>query len=422
MNRVLALSIIDRMGQTGQPPARGALEVNVGTQPLLDLLREEYLVPIRELSRVSAFKLVQAPFGGGKTHFLHCLREVAWAERFVTALVSVSAQELPCDDPVLVYQGVAQRLEAPPADPLEEGEIGVDALLRREVEQRLDASPASEVLAWLADDFSHARVDSHAVRRGAELLMQGVIEHNAELVRLMAAFLRGEDVDAGELRPHGIREALGPSTGFRFLRSLAQIGRALGLPGIVLLFDEMDRVMALPLKRRKAVGDTVRQVIDQCGQATLPGLLWVYAVPPEFMTNVVPEYPALEQRLKGVTRFGKLSPQSPLIDLDHLSMATPALLDGIGQRLLSVYEAAYGVTLDREAALHNVGSLAREMAERQLESGGRRDFVKRVVELLTTQHRGGQHKLGTDDVRRLAAGAAPPVAASLHDDEEIFGA
>jgi hypothetical protein len=257
--------------------------------------------------------------------------------------------------------------------------------------------------------------------------MRGVIERDDGLVALMSAFLRGEDVGADELRPLDIRETLSPRTGFRFLRSLTQVARALGLPGVVLLFDEMDRVLALPLKRRKAVGDTVRQVIDQCGQATLPGVLWVYAVPPEFMTNVVPEYPALEQRLRGISRFGALSPQSPLIDLDHLPVATPELLAGIGRRLVEVYEVAHGAALDRAIIDDNVARLAHEMAERQLESGGRRDFVKRVVDLLYAQHRGGQRSLAAPEVERLALGAAAaatltsPAAAPLHEDEEIFG-
>ncbi len=421
MNRALARTILDRMGQTGQPPARGALEVNVGTQPLLDVLRDEYLVPIRELARVSAFKLVQAPFGGGKTHFLHCLREVAWSEGFATALVSVSAQEVPCDDPVLVFRAVAQRIELAPGDPLEEGDPGIDALLRLEAERRLREYPADEVLAWLDRDFARARVDSHAVRRAAQLLMQGVVQGDDGLVRLMSAFLRGEDVKPHEVRPHDVREELQTSTAFRFLRSLVQVARALGLPGVVLLFDEMDRVMALPPKRRKAVGDTLRQVIDQCGQATLPGLLWVYAVPPEFMSNVVIEYPALEQRLKGVPRFGHLSPQSPLIDLDHLPLAPTELLRGIGLRLLEVYEVAHGISLDPDVQRHNVGTLAGEMGRRLLESGARRDFVKQVVDLVTGQHRGGERRLSPDEIVRMTGGAAALNVSTLDDDEELFG-
>jgi hypothetical protein len=418
----LAYRILDRMGQVGQPPPRGALAVNVGTDDLLGLLRVEYLEPIRRLRRVSAFKLVQAPFGGGKTHFLHCLREVAWQEGFLAALVSVSAQETPCDDPVRVYQAVAQTLEAPPASPLEEGDPGIDALLRDDVQRRVAAHGRQAVLDWIERDLARARVDSHAVRRAAEVYVRAVVERDDASARLMAAFLRGEDVKPHEVRAHGVREALSSSTGFRFLRSLAQVVRALDLPGVVLLFDEMDRVMALPQKRRRAVGDTVRQVIDQCGQASLPGLLWVYAVPPEFMSLVVPEYPALEQRLRGVPRFDALSPQSPLIDLDHLPLGPTEMLRAISERLLALYQAAHGAPLDAEVQRANLGALARAKGSRQLETGGRRDFVKAAVDLLTRQHRGGEARLTPGEIGRWAGGqaAAPAPSGPAFDDDEMF--
>jgi len=97
--------------------------------------------------------------------------------------------------------------------------------------------------------------------------------------------------------------------------------RALELPGVVLLFDELDRIMSLTVKKRRAIGDNLRQMMDECGQAVLPALLWVYAVPPEFMRVIVPEYPALQQRLKGAGGMSAQSPLAPLIDLDRLPLA-----------------------------------------------------------------------------------------------------
>ena len=47
------------------------------------------------------------------------------------------------------------------------------------------------------------------------------------------------------------------------------------------LFDEMDRVMSLTAKRRMILADNLRELIDSTGQSRLPGMLWVYAVPPD---------------------------------------------------------------------------------------------------------------------------------------------
>ena len=52
-------------------------------------------------------------------------------------------------------------------------------------------------------------------------------------------------------------------------------------------------------------------------------------LPPEFMTEVVPEYAALQQRLKGAARFSGLSPLQPIIDLDRLELAPAELFERI---------------------------------------------------------------------------------------------
>ncbi|MBI2373812.1 MAG: DUF2791 family P-loop domain-containing protein [Deltaproteobacteria bacterium] len=419
-SKLQAKQILRRMGETGQPPERGARFVNVGTAELLEVLREEYLATIRESGRFSAFKLVQAPYGGGKTHFLHCLRELAWDEGFVTALVSVSPKECPFDDPVKIYQAVASRLESPPATPDEASDWGIDALLRAELARRTGSAPEPEVRAWLEDELSKARVDAHGLRRAAQLYMLAVLDRDARTQALLSSYLRGESVGLDELRDLGIRELLDSSSGFRFLRSLVQLLRALEVPGVVLLFDEMDRVMSLSRGRVRAIGDNLRQMIDHCGQASLPALLWVYAVPPEFMTTVVPQYPALDQRLKGAAALSAVNPMAPVIDLDRLPIGPTSLLVQLGERLLELHQIVHRGSLDRAIQLENLGQLARELGERQLESGTRRTFVKSAIQLLSEQQRGGQSLLNNQDVQRYAQGPTAPAPAPLAGESLIL--
>lgn len=411
--------ILLRMGETGQPPERGAMRVNVGTTELLETLRREYLVTIRQSGRNSAFKLVQAPFGGGKSQFLHCLRELAWKEGFVTALVDVSPQECPFDDPVRVYQAVATRLEAPPADLAEEAEIGMDALLRREIRRRKQQDGVEATRTWLDEKFGSARVDSLAVRRAALLLMRATLDRDEVLDALLTSWLRGEQVSPGEVREHGIREQLEAGTAFRFLRSLVQVVRALELPGVVLLFDELDRVMSLTGRRRRSIGDTLRAMIDHCGQATLPSLLWVYAVPPEFLTTVVPEYPALEQRLRGAAHFSQSNPLAPVIDLDRLPVKPGELLQQIGARLLELHVAVHGDKLRTADARGAVEALAKELGARQLEIGTRRTFVKSCVQLLAELERSEPRRMDAAAIRGwLQSGGGTPAAAAVLPGEK----
>lgn len=416
----LARAIIQRMGETGQPPERGALAANVGTQPMLDILREEYLVPMRETGRNSSFKLVQAPFGGGKSHFLHCLREVAWKDGFATSLVGISPEACPFDDTVAIYREVVRNIELPPEGPEEDPHPGLDTVLRFVIEDRVEKHGVGVVRAWLRDEFGRARIDSATVRKAAEKFMQAVLDRDDEVGELMGSFLLGEDVPLGELTPHRIREVLDRKQAFRFLRSIAQMLRVLDVPGVVLLFDEMDRVMSLSSKRKRAIGDNLRQMIDHCGQSSLPSVLWVYAVPPEFMTTVVPEYPALEQRLKGAATFSTTSPLAPIIDLDHMPIGTVELFQKIGLRLRELYELAHDFRFDQAIQGENVSRLARDLGESQLESGARRSYVKATLQMLVAQHRDSQRVLTDTEIRALVSRSAVLEVGDMDGEEEFF--
>ena len=191
------------------------------------------------------------------------------------------------------------------------------------------------------------------------------------------------------------------------------------MPGLVMMFDEMDRNMSLSTRRRRDIGDNLRQMIDACGQSLLPGVIWAYAVPPEFMDTVVPEYPALAQRLKGATHFSMQSPLQPIIDLDHLPLGTTELLTAIGQRLADLSELAYGHKFEAATQASNIRELARELGERSFESGTRRTFVKAAVTMLEGQRREGDRALEADEIRGLA-GAITTAGPDLMPGEVEF--
>ena len=419
MTPELARHVLDRMGTTGQPPERGAQHVNVATDDLLKTLRDEYLRPMKASGRNSTFKLVQAPFGGGKTQFLHCLRELAWTEDFATALVGLSPKECPFDRPVSIYREVARRIELPVEELDAEPSQGLERILRLIAENRVEESGQEAFLEWLRSEFAHASIESRAFGRGVKAFLEAVVTDDLDAEELLADYLLGEDVSKQELAPFRLREALDDESAFRWLRSLVQCLAALEMPGVVLMFDEMDRNMSLGVGRRRAIGDNLRQMIDYCGQSLLPGVVWCYAVPPEFMDTVVPEYPALAQRLKGSSRFSGESPLQPIIDLDHLPLGPTALLAAIGQRLLELSELAYDHAFDRPIQDRNLAGLAQEIGELSFESGTRRTFVKAAVSLLEAQRRDGERALSPEEIHRLAGTSIADGPEPMPDEVEF---
>lgn len=385
LSRALARQILHRVGEAGQPPEVGIEHLNVGNERILGVLDREYLEPIAADGRGSSFKLVQAYFGGGKTHFLYCVRARAWARRMCTAKVDLSPDQCPFDDALRIYQAVAREVALAPLDPSVPPVRGIDQVLRIAMEEREAEVGSDELDRWVDQGIRRLPVDAPSFRSAVLAWYGGWRKGDPALEELALAWLRGEDVTPAEARPLGIREPMTRDNGFRMLRSLCQVLQGLGIPGVLLTFDEMDRVLSLGPKRRRAIADNLRQLIDLCGTEALPGLFCLYAVPPEFMRSVVTEYPALQQRLEGPAALSERSPQAAVIDLETLDLPPRDLLHQIGLRLLRIHAVARDTRFDEDLQGRNLRRLADEILESAFEVAHRRAFVKAAVELLARQ-------------------------------------
>ena len=168
-------------------------------------------------------------------------------------------------------------------------------------------------------------------------------------------------------------------------------------------------------KAEKLATDNLREVIDRC-RDELPGAMFVYAVPPQFINDIVPRYPALQQRIRTPGRFSKSNHFSPQISLDHLDLEENDLLLAIGEKLIPVYELAFGVQLDHTVQYANAAILANVARDVFLDISHRRLFVKSFVSELARQHADGEHVLTEVEaiavirgqVDELSGGETPP--------------
>jgi len=386
--------ILQRLGEGGQPPEVGVGRINVGNDTTLKVLEHEYFK--RHLTFGSSFKLVQGYYGGGKTHFLYCVRELAWRFGFATAVVELSPSEGPYDDSFKVYRAVARRVGLRPERALGGLAQGLPELLRRLVLNTLESSEASPRLpvdgstkeafdTWLRRHLRRVPCESHSFRQAIVGFCRAVMRDDETAESLLEAWLLGEAVPQREVRPFGVYESIDKSNGFTMLRCLTQIVVGLGLPGAVLLFDEVDRTLSVSAKRSQIIGDNLRQVIDLCGRHQLPNTLFMYAVPPEFMRNVVPDYPALYQRLKSPVPLSVRSPQAVLIDLEKLDLEPVPLLTILGEKLVGIFNEARGNVLDPERQAKNAAVVAQACADAYFEVNHRRLFAKTWVDFLFRQ-------------------------------------
>lgn len=418
----LARHIIETLGSSGTPPTRGVQYFNVGNTSLLEALDKFYLSSYLQ-DGGATYKMVVGDYGSGKSHFLYCLRDIAWQRGFAVVKVDVSPVETPYNDQRAVYAAVARNLIWHETEDEVSDQRGLtyflEGTLRRVVGGELSLDTLTHPnYRGLIDTLEATPIDSLALKNGVIAYFEALIRDYEDRLEALTRWLTGGSTtpaDTAILREVGVTGKITRTNAFRLLRALAQTIRALSYSGLVLLFDEMDRMASIGGRAEKLATDNLREVIDRC-RDELPGAMFVYAVPPQFMNDIVPRYPALQQRVRAPARFSRTNHFSPQIDLEHLDLAENDLMLAIGEKLLPIYEMAFSTTLDRQMQYANAAILANVARDVFLDISHRRLFVKAFVAELARQDATGQHVLAEEEaiaiirgqVDELTGGETPP--------------
>jgi hypothetical protein len=418
LDRISARRILAAMGENGKPPELGIAHINAGNESYLRVIDSAYIDDLITSTEGSSFKLVQGTYGAGKTHFLYCVRDLAWRRRLLTALVTISPKECPFNRPLAVYRAIAQRIERP-RGPGGEELRGIDDLIRQHIEHRVADDGRDATLGWIDGTLARTAFTRHSFRDAVTGFARAVVDRDEPAARRLAAWLRGEDVTLSEAKQSGVYEVPGNDNGFGMLRSLVQLVPRLGWQGSVLLLDEAERRLSVGEKPTKALGETVdhlRELIDLCGRSELPRTLILYAVTPMFTEHVLPLYPALQQRLGAPIQFlGPHNPKAPVIDLEALDLEPKKLLLEVGKRLAAVACLAYDWSPADDLIQDNLKRLATVVAAEQLEVGHRRFFVRLWVRLLDQLRLGTARVLTEDELRGLVRDEQALVAEEVDD-------
>ena len=381
MDRQLARAIVNKLGSTGTPPEFGVEHFTVGLEPYLKVIEEEYLDGILRYN-LSSFKLITGNYGGGKTHFLYTVRDLAFRHTYCVAYVSLNPTECPFDKLELVYRGIAANLIAPrPADaPTAVWDKGIESVVRKWHDDQRKLHDRTDSLRKYLETLptTESTSYSNAVRGAFASLLAEDGEGFSDVIQ----WLKGEDVTKEVRVQHRISERIDKATAFRVLRSLIQWVHAIGYAGLVLLFDEAERGMSISSSRdkRRAL-DNLRQLVDECGNSRLPGAMVFYAVPDE---NLLLEgsggvYEALKQRLR--TALNETNPVGVRINLEELGIEPAEFLKRLGARLAILFESAYELKLaeaKRDAIVRALADLA--VSAFAFDVGYRRLFVVSVLD------------------------------------------
>ncbi len=216
--------------RTGVVPARGVREYTVGREQALKSLDEL-------LAHGSGCRIVWGDYGEGKTHFLEIAEQAALDLGFATARIVLDLHEQPLHKPLRLYRALLQRLQLP-------------GLLGRGFEPLLE-----RLRDRLRDSREHYAGTGKRASRFLSPYLHALRAEDEPALALLRDYVAGEDVPMHvvryELDRIGWRgERPLTLSDFRtygrmyslLLSTWACWARDAGMKGLVLLFDEVERV------------------------------------------------------------------------------------------------------------------------------------------------------------------------------------
>lgn len=391
MDKNLAKAIIHKLGSSGTPPEFGLEYFSIGLEPILNALEEEYFSGILKMG-LSSFKLVTGSYGGGKTHFLYCVRDRAWKENYIVSYVSLNPTECPFDKLELVYRAIVTGLSYPmsPRDMLSPWEKGIESFLRKWVKGLLERCNGNlEAGKDVINSIRGCESSSYGnALRGA---LTSLLTGDEESFNVLLQWLKGEEISSEWRGRFCISERIDKTSAFRMIRSLVQCISQMGFSGVILLLDEAERGLSIYSARdkRRAL-DNLRQLVDECGNARLPGTMIFYALPDEnlLFTGSGGVYEALKQRLKS-SFAPEGNPLGVKINLENIGMTAEAFLKALGFKLAEIFEVAYDYKFDREKLKRVIAHLSESALEYQFDISYRRLFVITAIEIFHRMRRSG---------------------------------
>jgi hypothetical protein len=382
----VARVIINTVGQSGEPPEYGFHYFTAGLADYLNVIDEEYLKTFIK-DGGSAFKMVIGLYGGGKTHFLYCVRELAWRYRYMSSYITLSPEQTPFHKLEQVYKAIVLSLVYPqtPEELLSDYDRGIEAVIKawyfqkyQELSEKLSEDTIKEELNTYASNLGP--YESTSFKNAVKEAFLSLAEKRDDEFTLIMQWLKGEKIPKTLLKDFKIFEKIDKSTAFGMIRSLVQWVREIGYSGLTVLMDEAEQTPSMSSKQKSLLLNNLRELIDECGRANFKNTMLFYAVPDEnFLEGKTQIYEAVRQRVSTVFDT-EINPTGVKMYLEKIPIEAVDMLTEVGRKLARVYQIAYNVQFNTDALEETIKNIASAVYERKYgDISYKRLFVQNII-------------------------------------------
>ncbi len=386
LTQKIAKNIIETLGSHGIPPEYGVHHFSVGLENFRKVLDEEYLSSFIKEGN-NAFKLVVGNYGGGKTHFLYSIRDLAWEENYIISYLTLQKDSSPFYKLENIYKELANTLQPHLEEELLSGHNnkGIDAVLQIWYSQKYQQYSDKEfdkthILQSILEDIRDlSEFESISFKNAIQAALKALAKGEQEDFDNTIQWLKKEGYNARVHRAHGILEKIDKSTAFKMIRSLSQLVKQLGYSGIIIFLDEAEHTSSLSTKDNKQLLSNLREVIDECTHNRFHSTMFFYAVPSTDFLERGMHYEALKQRLS--TIFDAINYAGVQIKLDSTIKEPSEFLHLVGNKIADIFKVAHSDFSSNEKDINSlIENIAKWSEQRRFaDIGYKREFVIKLI-------------------------------------------
>lgn len=346
----------------------------------------------------SEFKFIRGAYGAGKTFLCSWLKDRALASDFAAATVRIGPDQ-PLSDLPVFFSGLIDGLRTPEkreasalADLLESWLLAIyrQAAQLEGIPAFAPGSPyriAPLVERRISEELSKLADVDPGVGPAVGAFYRARLTGDHELAAAALSWIRGsQSVPSTALRKIGVRGHLTSEEVFPRMRALLEVIEGGRLRGLLLVLDELELVRRFPhARQRERAYETLRLLIDECGENDLPGCLLVCTGTDQLFEDDrygLSSYRALAHRVSPPqTADAPVSLRQPIMQLTPFDRE--GLLD-VAIRVRDIHATAYGWAADERVPR----TLLEQMVERWTAFGDAhverlpRPVLREVVNLL----------------------------------------
>lgn len=282
---------LETMAQYGLPDPQAVHFMDIGSKSYLEYFEREVLDELIQLGGATC-RIFEGAYGAGKTHLLHLLRGLALRRGMAVANIDLS-QELKLEDWRQITATIFETLE-----------VIIDGIKVRSLPNIILALQRS---GRIQPEQLQRESQTHPGYYNAMIWATKKEQLTEQAWNTLQTFLLGGKVGVTELRHQGLTGVKAPLTqrNAELVLKTALSGLyRMGLPGVMLLFDENEKTLTLtrnaPTQKQRVAANLMRRLIDGCTTGLLVGTVSIFAVLPDFLDACATTYPALGQRLQMV--------------------------------------------------------------------------------------------------------------------------